>query len=898
MIQTVNVNVAAQPTSGGPESFLVLSQNENGRQIRFRILGDDLPAGCTATFSGTKPDGNVYSASGMIDGNFVLLDEEIQMTAVSGRWDAKLSIAKGTENIMTSLIRVTVVADAVSGDSIPSDSELDGIVAECRSYAEAAKNEAYGSPLTAATAAAMTDQSRVYVYTGSETGYTSGHWYYYNGTAWADGGVYNAVAVDTDTTLSIAGKAADAKEVGDQLTSVKENLSDITTATSADVGKALKVKTVTDGKVGEWEFGTIDMDTVTDAQSMAEMTDTEKLYRYDGKIYYYNGTEWTEVGTGSGGDAELTDRVDTIERLTINVTESTVDMAVLESLSKKLIDTDGTIIDGTLNNQFIRAYLIPSGATDITIKAADRVRGEAIYAVYASSTISGCDSTTLIERAKYTSQVEKNIAVPNTAGLVLIQGNVVYTHTANITTKESKSAKMIADAYSATKLYYVGDYCNYGGLVYKRTIYTGTVGDWNASEWELVAIANDVKSLIDSEKITTSFPAELFRIGRINGAGAFETDQKYKIAMPTTYHNDETITYEIADGYTVTVCYYDENDTYLTHNDSATTFNARTIMAGSHFRLTIRRTGVSTNLQEWQIPLLASAVTFKSTAGKKEDDIATGVNGAMDALEAQMYQRGASPKTFTKAPCIIVAGQSNIDGRVPVADLPSDIVFPFENIKVGKDNGTFSSSESAPTSKWGITTPMFSALNALGTPIYKIKTAQGDTSISEYGASNYHWTPFLEKISNPNYALLLTFDKKIKKCLEVTANTFDIRAFVWQQGEGDRGKLSKRAALDYYKNFKCLVAYVRGVVGNEKLPVICGTVSHNSLEYDATVEAATIRVAEEDPYMTCIDMSGATLLDSYHFDATNAVYFGQMAYDALIDFGVITGTKINPTRPW
>ena len=227
MIQTVNVNVAAQPTSGGPESFLVLSQNENGRQIRFRVLGDDLPAGCTATFSGTKPDGTVYSASGTIDGNFVLLDEEIQMTAVSGRWDAKLSIAKGTENIMTSLIRVTVVADAVSGDSIPSDSELDGIVAECRSYAEAAKNEAYGSPLTAATAAAMTDQSRVYVYTGSETGYTSGHWYYYNGTAWADGGVYNAVAVDTDTTLSIAGKAADAKEVGDQLTSVKEDLSDI-----------------------------------------------------------------------------------------------------------------------------------------------------------------------------------------------------------------------------------------------------------------------------------------------------------------------------------------------------------------------------------------------------------------------------------------------------------------------------------------------------------------------------------------------------------------------------------------------------------------------------------------------------------------------------------------------
>ena len=233
MIQTVNVNVAAQPTSGGPESFLVLSQNENGRQIRFRVLGDDLPAGCTATFSGTKPDGTVYSASGTIDGNFVLLDEEIQMTAVAGRWDAKLSIAKGTENIMTSLIRVTVVADAVSGDAIPSSSELDGIVAECRAIADSVRKEAYGSPLVADAVEDMTDQSRVYVYTGSESGMTAGHWYYYNGTAWADGGVYNAVAVDTDTTLSIAGKAADAKEVGDQLADVKEDLQDLVARVTA-----------------------------------------------------------------------------------------------------------------------------------------------------------------------------------------------------------------------------------------------------------------------------------------------------------------------------------------------------------------------------------------------------------------------------------------------------------------------------------------------------------------------------------------------------------------------------------------------------------------------------------------------------------------------------------------
>ena len=71
-----------------------------------------------------------------------------------------------------------------------------------------------GSPLVASTKSAMTDTSKIYVYTGSETGMTAGNWYYYNGSAWTSGGVYNSVAVETDTTLSIAGKAADAAAVG------------------------------------------------------------------------------------------------------------------------------------------------------------------------------------------------------------------------------------------------------------------------------------------------------------------------------------------------------------------------------------------------------------------------------------------------------------------------------------------------------------------------------------------------------------------------------------------------------------------------------------------------------------------------------------------------------------
>lgn len=73
---------------------------------------------------------------------------------------------------------------------------------------------AMGGPLVSDTASGMTDTSKIYVYTGNETGYTFGNWYYYNGAEWVSGGVYQASAVETDPTLSVEGMAADAAATG------------------------------------------------------------------------------------------------------------------------------------------------------------------------------------------------------------------------------------------------------------------------------------------------------------------------------------------------------------------------------------------------------------------------------------------------------------------------------------------------------------------------------------------------------------------------------------------------------------------------------------------------------------------------------------------------------------
>ena len=57
-----------------------------------------------------------------------------------------------------------------------------------------------GTPRVARTASAMNNANYIYVYVGSEAGYTAGDWYYYDyGTStWTSGGTYNAADMDPD----------------------------------------------------------------------------------------------------------------------------------------------------------------------------------------------------------------------------------------------------------------------------------------------------------------------------------------------------------------------------------------------------------------------------------------------------------------------------------------------------------------------------------------------------------------------------------------------------------------------------------------------------------------------------------------------------------------------------
>lgn len=78
---------------------------------------------------------------------------------------------------------------------------------------------ASGSPLVASSTAGMTDTSRVYVNS------TDGHWYYYDGTSWVDGGIYQSTGLDLDSTLTESSKAPKSKSVGDYIFQNRVNIS-------------------------------------------------------------------------------------------------------------------------------------------------------------------------------------------------------------------------------------------------------------------------------------------------------------------------------------------------------------------------------------------------------------------------------------------------------------------------------------------------------------------------------------------------------------------------------------------------------------------------------------------------------------------------------------------------
>lgn len=273
------------------------------------------------------------------------------------------------------------------------------------------------------------------------------------------------------------------------------------------------------------------------------------------------------------------------------------------------------------------------------------------------------------------------------------------------------------------------------------------------------------------------------------------------------------------------------------------------------------------------------------------------VNSDVKKLNAvtSMYDRGSAEKKYAATSakkCIIVAGQSNTDGRVPAAQFP--LTFLDENNATVNyltggiiENSKYSKNQNTPafapftlgSSLWAYDAIVLRRLiHLLGEEIYMIKRSLGGTAIDPAGTyGGGYWTPRTENIPQGQH-LVIRFEESVRKAIE--SGEIEVIACLWHQGESDSGLIPSQK---YYGNFIDVIDYVRGFVGKPTLPFIFGTISHASGQYSPLVEKAMFDVYEQDANVHLVDMRNGTLLDAYHFDAVSTEYLGTEMYKIIRD---------------
>lgn len=280
-------------------------------------------------------------------------------------------------------------------------------------------------------------------------------------------------------------------------------------------------------------------------------------------------------------------------------------------------------------------------------------------------------------------------------------------------------------------------------------------------------------------------------------------------------------------------------------------------------------------------------------------------DGRIEIMEMPSYRSGEP------VPVFLTAGQSNTDGRVYGDEMPEWLRHGYKYLHYA-DVTSSSDGHFGPRTfkenrgRWSYCDVVNYLLdNSLHTDFYSVKAAYGGTSIDTLagGPKRPVWYADVEWLARNNAyrgdldngkSLTKSLIEGFSECVDTTLNClpqgYDVKAIMWHQGESDRNK-----GADYYKNFKDMICYMRNSVSqitgkakDKSLPFIFGTVSHSSRQYNAEVEAAQRRVAEELPNIYVIDLSKAWLgRDGLHFGADWTERIGRMMYNMLVQIGIV-----------
>ena len=212
-------------------------QADTGRSILFTLADFTIPTGATATYYIQKPSGNAVYNNAVIEGNTITANLTAQAIAEIGDNYGQVRIAKDGE-VVTSFDFILLVKEFRGIDAVESTTEMN-------IFDKAVQN-------AMANIDGMLPNIIAPVFDASTT-YTAGDYVIYSGKLYQFTAAHTGAWTGSDAEELTAGDALN--DLEEETTSLKEDISPMQTATASDVGKALKAKTVEDGKVTAWEFG-------------------------------------------------------------------------------------------------------------------------------------------------------------------------------------------------------------------------------------------------------------------------------------------------------------------------------------------------------------------------------------------------------------------------------------------------------------------------------------------------------------------------------------------------------------------------------------------------------------------------------------------------------------------
>ena len=248
---------------------------------------------------------------------------------------------------------------------------------------------------------------------------------------------------------------------------------------------------------------------------------------------------------------------------------------------------------------------------------------------------------------------------------------------------------------------------------------------------------------------------------------------------------------------------------------------------------------------------------------------------------------------------LIVMGQSNADGRIPNSSFPATATIDTTDDLVlskqlthclfmkGDQEDTYGEASKNFAARnnsgnWAFDDIVYNAVNqALGgsTDFYVIKQTRGDTGIVDMAYPNFNANVVRCKESGMSKnSQLYHFKGLIERALELNPD-INFKAILWHQGEREWGT-SKQGP--YYEALCQMIYWLRGKVGNPKLPFIFGTVPTDSAQYSDIVKADMERVAQDinDCYLVDLGAAG-DMIDQFHFGASTAERLAREMYKIM-----------------